>query len=462
MTSFLPSATPRDDGPSAAAAAAVNGILRDLDALTGDRTRRGVVVDSPPGAGKSTLVRRAAVALTQAGELVSIIAQTNNQIDDLIRGLSAAQPSLTIGRISSTDYLANTSPVGGLANVRLSNDISELADCALVIGTAAKWARVTGHHRPWAIVDEAYQMRSDALLLVASQFDQGLFVGDPGQLDPFTIVDTYRWTGLSYDPRQNAVDVLLNHNRKTVIERRLPVTWRLPATAAPLVSAAFYPYNGFVAGTTQEMRTLEFRTTGFRSPLDETLDMARRTGWAIHQLPARHTQRTDAETADATAALAARLLTRGVIGYCENHPGGRILTPADLAIGVVHRDQADQIRRSLAATNVPGYRDVAVDTANRLQGREFEIVIVAHPLSGRRDATAFHLEAGRLCVLMSRHRQACIIVTRAGITDLLDAHPTTDPVHLNVPVKFPDGWEAHHTVLERLEAHVITSMGVST
>lgn len=67
-------------------------------------------------------------------------------------------------------------------------------------------------------------------------------------------------------------------------------------------------------------------------------------------------------------------------------------------------------------------------------------MIVVHPLSGRRDATAFHLEAGRLCVLTSRHRQACIVVAREGITELLDSHPSTDAVHLSVPAKFPDGW----------------------
>ncbi len=50
---------------------------------------------------------------------------------------------------------------------------------------------------------------------------------------------------------------------------------------------------------------------------------------------------------------------------------------------------------------------IRVDTANRLQGAGFDVTIVLHPLSGRRDATAFHLEAGRLCVLASRHRHAC-------------------------------------------------------
>jgi hypothetical protein len=83
-----------------------------------------------------------------------------------------------------------------------------------------------------------------------------------------------------------------------------------------------------------------------------------------------------------------------------------------------------------------------VDTANRLQGREYDVTVVLHPLSGRRDATAFHLKAGRLCVLTSRHRQACVIVGRAGIHELLDAHPSTEPVHIHEPVKFPDGWAA--------------------
>jgi len=98
---------------------------------------------------------------------------------------------------------------------------------------------------------------------------------------------------------------------------------------------------------------------------------------------------------------------------------------------------------------------IRVDTANRLQGAEFDVTIVLHPLSGRSDATAFHLEAGRLCVLASRHRHACIIVARAGIADILDAHPSDEPIHLGVRAKFPDGWEANHALLAHLSNHRI-------
>jgi superfamily I DNA and/or RNA helicase len=129
---------------------------------------------------------------------------------------------------------------------------------------------------------------------------------------------------------------------------------------------------------------------------------------------------------------------------------GAPVTASRIAIGAAHRDQVAAIRSFL-----PPSSEITVDTANRLQGREYDVTIVLHPLSGRRDATAFHLEAGRLCVLTSRHRHACIVVARAGIPELLDAHPSTEPVHLNVPAKFPDGWEANHAVLAHLGSHRI-------
>jgi hypothetical protein len=438
--------------PAAAATAATDAILADM----ADAPHRAVVVDSPPGAGKSTLVVRAAQELTVGGEHPIIVAQTNNQVDDLITRLAAAHPGITVGRLSATDYV----PPPALANLPkaiLGRTLADLNGCRIIVGTAAKWATVRDGTFGWAILDESYQMRSDMLLQVVERFDRGLFVGDPGQLDPFTIVGTERWIGLPHDPTQNGVTVMLEHNRGIPVHR-LPVSWRLPPSAAPTISQAFYPFTGFVAGTGPGIRALEFGTAAFgNSNLDETLAQAFATGWALHELPRRHVPRTDADTIQAAVNLARRLLERGVITTCENHRGGRPLEAEDIAIGVAHRDQADLVRAALARTGHPNAPGVAVDTANRLQGREYEVVIVIHPLSGRRDATAFHLEAGRLCVLTSRHRQACIVVAREGIADLLDSHPSTDPVHLSVRAKFPDGWEANHVMLAKLAQHRVAA-----
>jgi hypothetical protein len=423
------------------AAQATERIFADLASA-----QRGVVVDSPPGAGKSTLVVTAATRLADAGERVIVIAQTNEQVDDLTERLATSRHDLRIGRICATDY-APPPRLAQRANVTLATTAADLADCPVIAGTAHKWARVKAAAWPWAIIDEAYQMRSDLLLQVAGLFQRGLFVGDPGQLDPFSTVTTERWTGLTWDPMQSAVAVLLRHNPDIPV-RRLPVSWRLPASAAPVVADAFYPFTGFRSATVAEQRTMEFSASAFgANAFDETLDTAASSGWALYQLPGRHTVRTDAEAVAACAALAARVLQRGAIFHSERAVEPQPATAARIAVGTAHRDQAQAIRACLAAGGYPG---VTVDTANSLQGREFDVVIVLHPLSGRRDATAFHLEAGRLCVLASRHRHACIVVARAGIPELLDSHPSTEPVHLNVPVRFPDGWEANQAVLSHL------------
>ncbi|MGW9078150.1 AAA family ATPase [Streptomyces kronopolitis] len=438
--------------PAAAAAAATDRILHDT--LHG--TLRGVVVDSPPGAGKSTLVVRAARELAAAGHPLMVVAQTNAQVDDLVLRLAGKDPQLPVGRLHSSEPGSFDPALSALPSVRTSAKAADLAGMDIVVSTAAKWA-YTKVDEPWrhAIVDEAYQMRSDALLSVAGLFERALFVGDPGQLDPFSVVGAEQWAGLAYDPSSSAVATLLAHN-PGLPQHRLPVSWRLPASAAPLVSRAFYPYTPFRSGTGHGDRRLAFGVPGDGSGVDRVLDEAAESGWGLLELPARRTPRTDPEAVRAVARVVRRLLDRGGATTGEAGPDATEapppapLTAGGIAVGTAHRDQAAAVRAALAELGVTG---VAVDTANRLQGREFEFTVVLHPLSGRPDATAFHLETGRLCVLASRHRHACIVVCRAGVADLLDEHPSTEPVRLGVAVKFPDGWEAHHAVLAHLAEH---------
>ncbi|MFP1626982.1 AAA family ATPase [Streptomyces sp. 5K101] len=435
--------------PAAEAARATAGILHDT--LHGDA--RGVVVDSPPGAGKSTLVVRAALELARAGRPLMVVAQTNAQVDDLVLRLADKEPELPVGRLHSNDSDPYDKALDALDNVRTSAKAADLAGLDVVISTAAKWAHVQ-NVEPWrhAIVDEAYQMRSDALLAVAGLFERALFVGDPGQLDPFSIVGSEQWAGLSYDPSASAVSTLLAHN-PDLPQHRLPVSWRLPASAAPLVSDAFYPYTPFRSGTGAGDRRLAFGVPSDGSGPDRVLDEAAESGWGLLELPARRTPRTDPEAVGAVALVVRRLLDRGGAAVSEVSAEPVPLTADRIAVGTAHRDQAAAVRAALADLGVSG---VTVDTANRLQGREYDVTVVLHPLSGRPDATAFHLETGRLCVLASRHRHACIVVCRAGVGDLLDEHPSTEPVQLGVTVKFPDGWEANHAVLAHLAEHRVS------
>jgi hypothetical protein len=429
--------------------------IQQITAAFTTTTERGVVVDSPPGAGKSTLVVRTSTLLAADAEPVMVVAQTNAQVDDLVVRIARRAPGLPVGRLSRADYIPG--PAVRQSNVRISSDIRALADCTIVVGTASKWVWVTEGRWPWAIIDEAYQMRSDLLLRIMARFEKTLFVGDPGQLDPFSTVETNRWAGVPWDPMQSAVAVLLRNN-SGIRPHRLPVSWRLPPSAAPVVQRAFYPFTGFAAGTVPGQRSMQVPVAGVgAAAVDDVIDLASRTGWGFYELPARNTIRTDAEAVTATATIATRLLQRGTETVCEDSPGGRRLSADRIAIGAAHRDQVAAIGSALRAIGGPASQ-CRVDTANRLQGAEFDVTIVLHPLSGRLDATAFHLESGRLCVLTSRHRHACIVVGRAGIPELLDAHPSVEPVHLNSLVKFPDGWEANQAVLSHLGQHTVPAI----
>lgn len=403
-----------------------------------------------PAPAKSTLVVRAALELAEAGRPLMVVAQTNAQVDDLVLRLAEKNPDLPVGRLHSSDTDPYDKALDGLDQVRTSAKAADLAGLPVVLSTAAKWAHVK-NVEPWqhAIVDEAYQMRSDALLAVAGLFERALFVGDPGQLDPFSIVGAEQWAGLSYDPSGSAVTTLLAHN-PDLPQHRLPVSWRLPASAAPLVSDAFYPFTPFRSGTDHGDRALALAVPSDGSGPDRVIDEAAESGWGLLELPARHTPRTDPEAVGAVAQVVRKLLDRGGAAVSERSPDPVPLTADRVAVGTAHRDQAAAIRAALADL---GVSDVTVDTANRLQGREYDVTVVLHPLSGRPDATAFHLETGRLCVLASRHRHACIVVCREGVTDLLDDYPSTEPVQLGTLVKFPDGWEANHAVLSHLAEH---------
>jgi hypothetical protein len=117
-----------------------------------------------------------------------------------------------------------------------------------------------------------------------------------------------------------------------------------------------------------------------------------------------------------------------------------------------HTDQANAVLVALEDAELPAGA-VTVSTANRIQGREFALTLVWHPLAGRINASAFHLEAGRMCVMLSRHRHGCVVVGRAGAEQILLEHPDSDPVMIGEPEPHVDGREANWRVLQHLAGH---------
>lgn len=432
---------------------------------------QAVIAEAPPGAGKSTLT--ASVAKSLVGQdrklRLAIVTQTNEQADDLVASIASKYPDLPVTRMVSS--AGASSAMEQLAQERSvfvsgQSDDADARRARVVVGTARKWqyerARMQGAGGggsfPIALIDEAYQMRSDQLLGIADLYEKLFCVGDPGQLDPFTSVDDSIWKGLPYSPSRTALGTLRAYHPE-LEPIRLPTSFRLPPSAAGIVSSAFYPFAGFQAGTDEEARSLSLGRPGAKRPrrpvdVEAVIDHAAATGWGYVELPEKFTARTDLEIASVLADSVVALLARKATVVDERTPRGRTLTPGRVAVVTAHNDQVHAVRYALSQAGQDPDA-LVVSTANRIQGREYDVVFVWHPLAGRRDATTFHLEAGRMCVMLSRHRQACIVVNRAGAMRLLEEFPDSDPMFLDEPERFPDGWEANHLVLEHLAKCVV-------
>lgn len=437
-------------------AAAVHAdVLEEMWAAI-DSGSRTVLAESPPGAGKSTLIRNIAARIAKTHP-AAILTQTNDQADDHVRDLvrELASKGARVGRLHSSEY-GNQMPADLRAldasdTIDLDTDITSLGACDVIVATAAKWAHVDGGTWPIGLIDEVYQMRSDLLMSVAPRFNRFVGVGDPGQLHPWSASDDRIVKGVPLSPLETAGATLLASHPDTPI-LHLPVSWRLRKEAAQVVSKAFYA-KPFRSGATNRGLTLPI------APLHDTLDAvirgAAHSGWSVLEMPSAYLPQTDPELVTVIAQLVVRLITSGAT-YVDGSGAARALAPSDVAIGVAHRDQRGFVRLAvdseLTRLGLPS-GSVVVDTANRLQGRQFQVVLAWHPLSGRRDATEFHLEAGRLCVLMSRHRQCCIVVARGGIRQQLEAYPGTDPVWLGEKIPAVDGWTANLNAIEFLERY---------
>ena len=336
--------------PSRAAKRVTDRAAADL--LSSDHL--AAIVDSPPGAGKSTFVVHAAAELAKQQDQVPIVAQTNAQADDLVRALLRQPGGLQIGRLTGSSGGSGLIPTNDLL---IESKIDDLADCHVVVGTAAKWAYTANSIWPYdaGIIDEAYQMRSDQLLYVGQIFERVLMVGDPGQLDPFSPIDDARWRGYADGPINPAVATVL-HNHPTSPVHRLPISWRLPELCAPLVSEAFYPTMPFDAGTTSSDRRIAV-TGSSGTDVDKAIELAADSGWSFLELPERVAPPTDREAVEAVAEVVVRLLELDVSIYDSTRdPENAALGADQVAVGVVlatngrRFDWSSIVRRPVSAS----------------------------------------------------------------------------------------------------------------
>jgi hypothetical protein len=338
--------------------------------------------------------------------------------------------------------------VTAFTNIVICTGVADLpTGPCMVVANGAKWSWLDAHHQLFdlQIVDEAYQLPDFRFQLIAGLAGRQVLIGDPGQIEPVIQSELERWRCDPTGPHIAAPRALIERFPDT-IQMSLPVSRRLVQDTISFVQPAFYPEMAFEA--LEPARPIWFNLPGI-VPVDTPMDAAA-TGQSLVmiELPAMMAGDTDPELAEEMVETARRVVGRqAMIVNREGQPAA--VTPQMIGIACAQVSQVNAIRERLG----PDLADVFVETANRFQGLEREIMFVQPPLSGRADATGFHLDAGRLCVLLSRHRVACWLFGRAGIRRQLQRYAPLGERSLGI-AKDPEfeGWRANLNLMIALES----------
>lgn len=420
-------------------------VLSDADQAISDvleavwRGDPAIVVPSPPGAGKSGLVERVAVmAMVELSERVAVACQTGAQTMDLVCRMAANYPSQRFVLFPRRGW-EPTPRIMAFSNIDVIDSGKDLPDePCVVVGTAAKW-EYTSPDSPFdlLLVDEAFQLSDYVFTQVARIGERYLLVGDPGQIAPVITSDVRRWAHLLDGPQRSAPDALLHRRPADVTVVKLPATRRLGPRTAEVIQPVFYPDLPF-----RSIRADRVFEPGASDP-SGLLAAAATNEIAGGVLAASTPGVVDAEMARTIAALA-RSASTGTVRSGD----ADVAAVGQPGVGVVcaHVAQVAAVQAALG----PEFMGIQVDTAERWQGQEAEVVIVWHPLSGRPESTEFAKDAGRLCVMLSRHRAACVILWRDGAPEVL-ARGGTGLRTLGDPLdRSYEGWRANTKLFEML------------
>lgn len=389
------------------------------------------VVKAPPGSGKSFNLLEALEEALKSERRIAIAAQTNNQIDDLCRRFCDRFPGKSLIRFSSDAY---TKPADMPADVQVITNKKFLPDGAsIIIGTVAKLGLVE-IVEPYDVlfIDEAWQMTWADFLTLRDVSDRYIMIGDPGQIPPTVTITVDRWEVSPVAPHTPAPEVVLENEdlRAVTTVLELDTCRRLPSDSVELVNNFYDFFFGAFAKPGERFLNLSKKPDP-KNRIDSALLQLGDHSTVIYTHPTGSDGvpvETDIELAKVVAEVALRLLDlKCVVSTCaEETKNPRTVKASDIGIVSTHNLMNTAIQAALPAQLV-GEHAIRVTTPERWQGLERAVMIAVHPLSGVQIPSAFDLETGRLCVMASRHKSACIFVTRDHVGTTLNSHlPNAD------------------------------------
>ncbi len=348
----------------------------------------------PPGTGKTKKVLRTlAERLHGEGKNVLLAAYTNRAVDEISEQLVEAGLDFTrIGSRLSTepayrDYLLD-------ARISACTKRDELRrvvqGCQLYVGTVSS---LIGKPELFAlkpfdvlVVDEASQILEAPMLALLARVPKWVLIGDHKQLPAVVTQDADSSAIAPEVAPLLAAELGLTNLRNSYFERlfrlaqarwpwahgTLAAQYRMHEELTELVNIPFY--DGVLLCPTDRQKAA-FNRAHWPAPTDDigcALRAHRRLFWPTRRAP----EDRSAKESRQEARLAARLAGEVAVGY------GDAFTPG-FTVGIIasYRNQVALIRAELAREaerlGLPALNDISVDTVERYQGSQREVIIVS-------------------------------------------------------------------------------------
>ena len=353
------------------------------------------LIQGPPGTGKTRLLAEVLVALCSRGCRIALSAFTHRAVDNVLLAVRKLDPDLPLVKLGNK----NDEELRR-ANVRSANPRrGGLPRSSCVVGgTSFALAKLPGDEVfHFTVFDEAGQLPIPHAIAGMLLSRRWIFVGDHAQLPP--VITSHH---ADREATQSVFELLQGHYGSHLLDE----TYRMNDAVCDVVGRSFY--GGRLRSAVPDRR-VPFVPGG---ALDEVLEPER----AVVIARVDHLQPGMRSTEEATlvADLAYDLRARHGV-------------PAEeIAVLAPFRAQVRAVRSAMQRKAVPDQGDIVVDTVERMQGQEREVVLIslavgdADTLSHR---ASFFFSTNRLNVAISRARSKVVIVASRGAFDGLPMDP---------------------------------------
>lgn len=363
--------------------ALAQGFATDLCAL----------VQGPPGTGKTRVLAELAGMYVRAGQRVLVTSFTHRAINNALEAIARRW-----GGVVPVAKFGESPP--DATGIQVFSDWKtcpwkRFGDGFVAGATpfAAAGTRLEGAEFDVVLVDEASQLTVPHACMAMVAADRWIFFGDHKQLPP--VMRTRSGPDL---PKASIFGRLAGRGYSTMLTE----TWRLGPVLSEWPSRHFYGgalEPRMVAG--HETLSLERSPTRFVEAIDPAHPRV------FLRLEGEGARRRNDEEAAVVASLVAEFLRCGV-------------SPGEIAVIAPFRAQANAVRMALreAAGGRAVPRELVVDTVERMQGQERDVVVVSLTTSDTAYAerlAEFYFQPERLNVSITRARRKLVLVGSTAV-----------------------------------------------